>query len=250
MARTKIVAGNWKMNGSPDSVDQLVSELCDLPLGDLSSTVLVCPPAVFVAQVRSKANEFLAVGGQNCSDELVGAFTGEVSPRMLKQIGCDYVILGHSERRQLFAESDEFIAKKVALAITEGLTPILCVGESLEQRERNETFSVIRAQLDVVKQLIGIESFSKLVIAYEPIWAIGTGQTASPEQAQAVHADIRQWLAAEDAAVAEAVSILYGGSVKGSNATELFAQPDIDGGLIGGASLDSQDFFKICKSAG
>ncbi|NVJ58922.1 MAG: triose-phosphate isomerase [Gammaproteobacteria bacterium] len=250
MTRRKLVAGNWKMNGSPQSVDKLVTELCDLPLSELESTVVICPPALFVSQVMSQASIKMVVGGQNCSDKIEGALTGEISPRMLKQLGCEYVILGHSERRQVFSESDELIANKVDTAIKEGLTPILCVGESLEQREKDETSSVIRAQLDAVKQVIGIDSFAKVVIAYEPIWAIGTGKTASPEQAQEVHADIRQWMASSDESIAASVTILYGGSVKSSNAAELFAQNDIDGGLIGGASLDSQEFFKICQSAG
>jgi triosephosphate isomerase len=194
------------------------------------------------------ANTAIKLGAQDVAEQMQGAFTGEVSAPMLQEFACQYVIVGHSERRALFGEKDEDTARKFAAARKQSLIPILCVGESLDEREQGITEQVVARQLDAVIELEGIEALAEAVIAYEPVWAIGTGKTASPEQAQAVHAFIRAKLAALNSAIAEKVQILYGGSVKGSNAAELFAMPDIDGGLIGGASLDAQEFLAICRA--
>jgi triosephosphate isomerase len=191
----------------------------------------------------------IALGAQDVCDEGQGAFTGEVSAAMLKEIGCQYVIVGHSERRNIYRESDEFTARKFAAVKRVGISPILCVGELLDEREQGVTEQVVARQLDAVVQEVGIEGLAGAVIAYEPVWAIGTGKTATPEQAQEVHAFIRQRISRQDQTVANEIRILYGGSVKGSNAQELFAKSDIDGGLIGGAALDSEEFLNICKSA-
>ena len=194
------------------------------------------------------ANSSIAVGAQDVSEQDSGAFTGEVSAPMLKEFGCTCVIVGHSERRALYGEKDDDTARKFAAARKQGLTPILCVGESLEEREQGITEAVVARQLDAVIALEGVTALADAVIAYEPVWAIGTGKTATPQQAQDVHAFIRGKIAVLDASVAEKVQILYGGSVKGSNAAELFAMPDIDGGLIGGASLNAQEFLAICEA--
>jgi triosephosphate isomerase len=191
----------------------------------------------------------VAWGAQNISQFDAGAYTGEVSGAMLVDFGCRYVIVGHSERRTLFGETSEVVARKYAAALKCGLAPVLCIGETLEERETGRTESVVSAHLDAVLALSGAPSFAHAVIAYEPVWAIGTGKTATPEQAQAVHAFIRGRLAAQDEAVAQSVPVLYGGSVKGSNAAELFAMPDIDGGLIGGASLNADEMATICRAA-
>ena len=212
--------------------------------------VAVCPPYPYLAQVQqSLSGSGVAWGAQNLSQFDAGAYTGEVSGTMLVDFGCRYVIVGHSERRTLFGESNDLVAEKYAAALKAGLTPILCVGETLAQREEGSTESVVAAQLQAVLQRNGAQSFAQAVIAYEPVWAIGTGRTASPDEAQAVHAFIRRYLGAKDAAVAEKVQVLYGGSVKGNNAAQLFAMGDIDGGLIGGASLDVQEFATICRAA-
>ena len=251
MSRRSIVAGNWKMHGTVSSVEQLVNGLLESELSALNCDVAVCPPALYVAQVQQLvADSMINVGTQNCSPFEQGAYTGEISAKMSADIGCKYVILGHSERRTLFAESDEVIAEKVAAVLEAGLVPIFCVGETLEQREGNETLNVITQQLNVVADKIGNDKLVELIIAYEPVWAIGTGKTASPEQAQEVHAAIRQWLASRSESAAAEVRIVYGGSVKAANAAELFAQADIDGGLIGGAALDANEFYQICKAAG
>jgi len=212
--------------------------------------VLVCPPAVYVAEVAAKLQgKGIAVGAQSLCAEAVGAFTGEVSAAMLKDVGCSYVLVGHSERRSLYAEDSALVARKFVAAQTQGLVPVLCVGETLQQREAGQTFAVITEQLDAAVKAAGIAAFAKAVVAYEPVWAIGTGLTATPEQAQEVHAFIRQSLAKLNADVATGVRILYGGSVKGSNAAELFAKADVDGGLVGGASLKADEFLKICAAA-
>jgi triosephosphate isomerase len=213
-------------------------------------TVAVCPPYPYLSQVQQTlSGTGIAWGAQDVSQHDKGAYTGEVSGAMLVDFGCRYVIVGHSERRTLFGETNDIVAEKYSAAMKAGLTPILCVGETLAQREEGTTEAVVAAQLQTVLQRSGIQSFAQAVVAYEPVWAIGTGKTASPEQAQSVHAFIRRHLAAKDGAIAENVQVLYGGSVKGSNAAELFAMPDIDGGLIGGASLEVQEFATICRAA-
>jgi triosephosphate isomerase len=212
--------------------------------------VVVCPPYPYLPQVQQAlSGTGIAWGAQDMSQHDKGAYTGEVSGAMLVDFGCRYVIVGHSERRTLFGETNEIVAEKYSAALKAGLTPILCIGETLAQRDEGTTEAVVASQLQAVLQRSGIQSFAHAVIAYEPVWAIGTGKTASPEQAQSVHAFIRSHLATKDGAVAENVQVLYGGSVKGSNAAELFAMPDIDGGLIGGASLEVQEFATICRAA-
>jgi len=211
---------------------------------------VVCVPFPYLAQAQSVlAGSSIAWGAQNVSEQPKGAFTGEVSAAMLLDFGCKYVIVGHSERRSLYGESDELVAKKYMVAQAAGLTPILCVGESLEERESGVTEAVVSRQLDAVIQAAGVASLAKAVVAYEPVWAIGTGKTASPEQAQSVHAFIRGKIAALDSGVANQLVIQYGGSVKAANAAELMIQPDIDGGLIGGASLVADEFVAICRAA-
>lgn len=212
--------------------------------------VAVFPPFPYVAGIAERHAGVIGVGGQDVSEHReAGAFTGEVSADMLSDVGCDWVLVGHSERRQYHAESDARVAAKFAAAQLAGLTPVLCVGESLEQREAGQAEAVIARQLDAVLDIGGIESFARAVVAYEPIWAIGTGRTASPEQAQKIHAFIRSHLAGQDGKIAALTRIVYGGSVKPANAAELFEQPDVDGGLIGGASLVAADFLAICAAA-
>lgn len=250
--RRPLVAGNWKMNGSRAIAAQLVDAIVReaATLGDVD--VAVCPPFVLIPLVAEKlqaAGARVAWGGQNLDSHASGAYTGEVSGPMLRDFGCTFVIVGHSERRTLYGESDTLVAEKYAAAQAAGLTPILCVGETLAEREANRTQAVVEQQLDAVLARAGVRSFAGAAIAYEPVWAIGTGRTASPAQAQEVHHFLRAKLAAQDAAIAESVRILYGGSVKGANAKELFAEPDIDGGLIGGASLQAEEFLTICRTA-
>lgn len=246
-----MVAGNWKMNGSKASVSALVDGILS-GLGALKNVdVVVCPSYVFIPDVANQiGNEVLGLGAQDVAKEEAGAYTGEVSVSMLKDYSCNYVIIGHSERRSLYGDSDELVAQKYAAAVKGGLKPILCVGELLEERESGNTEAVVERQLQAVVDYCGVASLNDAVIAYEPVWAIGTGMTASPEQAQEVHAFIRGWLAKLDAKVAQKIQILYGGSMNGSNAAELLAQEDIDGGLIGGASLKAEEFLTICKAAG
>ena len=218
--------------------------------GAISAEVLVCPTSVHLADVLGVMGDSVVhLGAQNCSDAESGAFTGEVSAQMLTEFGCEYVILGHSERRALFHETSEQVAAKCISVQNAGMTPILCVGETLEEREADRVESVISEQLDAVLSAAGVGAFGHMVVAYEPVWAIGTGKTASPEQAQAVHALIREKIARQDAAVAAGLRILYGGSVMPDNAATLFAQVDIDGGLIGGAALDAESFLAICEAA-
>ncbi|MGB0723708.1 MAG: triose-phosphate isomerase [Gammaproteobacteria bacterium] len=249
--RKTLVAGNWKMNGSRESIQALLDGI-KAGIGDVGTTeVAVCPPAVYIAEVASMLEGTgVAVGSQNICDQDSGAFTGEVSGAMLAECGCTYAIVGHSERRSLYGESDVLVAQRFAAAQRNGLTPILCVGELLEERESGQTEAVVARQIDAVLAVTGIEGFSNAVIAYEPVWAIGTGKTATPEQAQEVHAFIRGKLAALNGAVAEAIRIQYGGSMNAGNAAELLGQTDIDGGLIGGASLKPADFLTICKAGG
>ena len=245
--RKKLVAGNWKMNGSLAENAALLAAIKPALAGIEAA---VCVPFPYLAQAQAAlAGSSIAWGAQNLSEQGKGAFTGEVSAAMLLDFGCRYVIVGHSERRSLYGESDELVAKKYLVAQAAGLTPILCVGESLDEREAGVTEAVVARQLDAVIAAAGVASLAKAVVAYEPVWAIGTGKTASPEQAQAVHAFIRGKIAALDPAVAAGLVIQYGGSVKASNAAELMAQPDIDGGLIGGASLVAEEFVAICRAA-
>jgi triosephosphate isomerase len=248
--RDFLVAGNWKMNGSSAANAELVAGIiAGVPGGD-GFSLLVCPPFPYIAAVAAQAEGSpVKVGAQNVSEHEKGAYTGEVAPAMLKDTGCDYAIVGHSERRSLYGETSEQVAAKFVAAQEAGIIPILCIGETLEEREAGTTEQVVDAQLDAVLDAAGIAAFSKAVIAYEPVWAIGTGMTASPEQAQDVHRHIRARLASENEAIAGDVQILYGGSMKGENAAGLLAQPDIDGGLIGGASLKADDFLAIAQAA-
>lgn len=245
--RKKLVAGNWKMHGSLADNAALLAAIKPALAGIEAA---VCVPFPYLAQAQAAlAGSSIAWGAQNLSEQPKGAFTGEVSAAMLLDFGCRYVIVGHSERRSLYGETDAVVAKKYLAAQAAGLTPILCVGESLEERESGVTENVVARQLDAVIEAAGVASLAKAVVAYEPVWAIGTGKTATPEQAQAVHAFIRGRIAARDKGVAEGLTIQYGGSVKAANAAELMAQPDIDGGLIGGASLIADEFAAICKAA-
>jgi triosephosphate isomerase len=245
--RKKLVAGNWKMHGSLAENAALLAAIKPALAG---IEAVVCVPFPYLAQVQSLlVGSSIAWGAQNVSEQAKGAFTGEVSAAMLLDFGCKYVIVGHSERRSLYAESDALVASKYKAAQAAGLIPILCVGESLQERESGVTEAVVARQLDAVIDAAGVGSLSNAVVAYEPVWAIGTGKTASPEQAQAVHAFIRGKIAALDAGVADQLVIQYGGSVKAANAAELMVQPDIDGGLIGGASLVGDEFVAICRAA-
>jgi triosephosphate isomerase len=247
--RQPLVAGNWKMNGSLDSIKALVEGIKAGLDSVTTAEMAVCPPFVYIPQVAAMLEgSSIALGAQDVNDRESGAHTGEIAPGMLTDVGCKYAIVGHSERRSIYGESDEFTARKFAAARQAGLVPILCVGELLEEREQGITEQVVSRQLDAIIDLEGVGALGDAVIAYEPVWAIGTGKTASPQQAQDVHAFIRGMIAREDAAVAEKVQILYGGSVKGSNAAELFAMADIDGGLIGGASLDANEFLSIGRA--
>lgn len=248
MGRKKLIAGNWKMNGSLAANAALMGELL-AGIGQPACDVAVCVPAVYLAQVQLllAGQGGIALGAQDVSQHESGAYTGDVSAAMLKELGARYVIVGHSERRQYQGETDAQVAIKAQRALAAGLTPIVCVGETLREREQGETESVVSRQLSAVIQLNG-ERLADLVVAYEPVWAIGTGRTATPEQAQTVHAALRALLAAADSQTA-GVRILYGGSMNAGNAAELLAQPDIDGGLIGGASLKARDFLKIIETA-
>jgi triosephosphate isomerase len=248
--RQPLVAGNWKMNGSKASIETLLDGIKAGIAAVDKADVAVCPPFVYLPQVAAAlSGTRIALGAQNVSNEPSGAFTGEISAAMLKDMGCAYVIVGHSERRSYYGEGDLLVAKKFAAVRAAGMKPILCVGETLEEREKNVTEAVVARQLAAVIELEGAAALRDSVIAYEPVWAIGTGRTATPQQAQDVHAFIRGRIAAVDGAVAEKVQILYGGSVKASNAEELFGQADIDGGLIGGASLNADEFLAICRAA-
>ena len=245
--RSSLIAGNWKMNGSLSSVIQLVE---GIRAGDAGRAELaVCPPAVYLMKVGGMLDgSNIALGAQNACNHEAGAYTGEVSAAMLTECGCRYAIVGHSERRSLYLESDELVAARFAMAVSAGLTPILCVGETLYEHEQGVAEAVVAKQIDAVLETSGIAGFAQAVVAYEPVWAIGTGLVASPELAQSVHAFIRGKLAASDGEIAQQVRILYGGSMNPSNAAELLSQADIDGGLIGGASLKADDFLAIAQS--
>ncbi|MFQ5470366.1 MAG: triose-phosphate isomerase [Gammaproteobacteria bacterium] len=249
--RRPLVAGNWKMNGSKKSVEELLKNILAGADESASAEIVVCPPNVYLGQVESLlAGTGVAWGAQNiCQVSTAGAYTGEISDEMLKDFGCSYVIVGHSERRTIYGETDELIAERFSTAQQAGIVPILCVGELLEEREQGTTEQVIARQLDATINHAGIAAFASAVIAYEPVWAIGTGKTATVEQAQQVHEFIRSRIASHDADIANKIRILYGGSVKPSNAADLISMPDIDGGLIGGASLQAEDFLAICQAA-
>jgi triosephosphate isomerase len=249
--RQPMVAGNWKMNGSSDSVKELIAGIRAGMDSVNNAEVVVCPPAVYIPRVCGAADgSAIKVGAQNVCDQDQGAFTGEISGAMLKDVGCEYAIIGHSERRSLYGESDELVARRFAAARRNGIKPVFCIGETLEEREQGITNDVCARQIDAVIALEGVEALADGVIAYEPVWAIGTGKTASPEQAQEVHAFIRGKIAGLNKEVAEGLRILYGGSMNPANAVELIGQADIDGGLIGGASLKAEDFLTICRAAG
>jgi triosephosphate isomerase len=248
--RRKLVVGNWKMYGRLASNQALLQGVLDGVRELRDADYAVCVPYPYLAQAKSMLEgSNVAWGAQNLSPQEEGAFTGAVAPGMLLDFSCRYVIIGHSERRGLFHESNEIASAKFETAQKAGLTPIFCVGETLAERESGITEQVVATQLDAILVRHGVQALAKAVIAYEPVWAIGTGKTASPEQAQAVHAFIRQRVAAQDSRVAQGLCILYGGSVKAGNAAELFGMNDIDGGLIGGASLVAADFVAICKAA-
>ena len=247
--RTPLVAGNWKMNGSRESIKELINGVVEGAKSLSGVEVAVCPPTIYIADVvAATADSIVEVGSQDTCTAIKGAFTGETSIDMVKDLSCKYAIIGHSERRTMYGESDEIVAEKFAIVKTAGLIPVFCIGETLEEREANITEEVCARQIDAVFTSLGDDAFADSVVAYEPVWAIGTGKTASPEQAQSVHAFIRQHLAKRNADLAEKVQILYGGSMNPANAKELMGQADIDGGLIGGASLKADDFMAVCQA--
>lgn len=249
MARTPLVAGNWKMHGTLGEVRELTDGILDGLADSPAAEVAVFPPFVYLAEVASRGGNRLALGAQNLSEHDQGAYTGEVSGAMLADFDCRYVLVGHSERRSIYGETDEQAAAKFEAARRHDLVPVLCVGETLEEREAGETETVVGRQIDAVLKVAGAEAFNHAVVAYEPVWAIGTGRTATPDQAQETHAFIRDKLRQADDTMAGQMRILYGGSVKSANAADLFAMPDIDGGLVGGASLKAAEFIAIVRGA-
>lgn len=251
--RTPLVAGNWKMHGSRAENAHLVEAIAAQFPSEPAAQCAVCPPFVYlqeVARLLRDAELPVALGAQDVCAEGQGAYTGEVSASMLRDVGCTYVIVGHSERRSLYGEDDHLVARKFAAAQARGLVPILCVGEHLVEREAGRTNEILARQLDAVLELCGAEAVGRAIVAYEPCWAIGTGRNASASQAQDAHRFIRGRISERDVKIASGVRILYGGSVKAGNAGELFAEPDVDGGLIGGASLKAQEFLEILAAAG
>ena len=248
--RRQMVAGNWKMHGSLAANRTLLRDLEMHLKAEWSIDIAVFPPYVYLSDtIRMLEEGRIAVGAQDVCAESGGAFTGQVSAAMLKDVGCTHVIVGHSERRRWYHEDDTLVARKFAAALGAGLVPVLCVGETLEEREARLTETVIARQLDAVIEMHGVGGFARGILAYEPVWAIGTGRTASPEQAQEVHSFLRNRIHEQDAKMARHVRILYGGSVKAGNAAELFQMPDVDGGLVGGASLSAGEFQQICAAA-
>jgi triosephosphate isomerase len=248
--RRPMVAGNWKMNGSRAGNASLLADLELRIRPQWPIDVAIFPPFVYLADaVAALAGGPIAVGGQDVCAEPSGAFTGEVSAAMLRDTGVSLVIVGHSERRHWYHEDDALVARKFAASLACGLTPVLCVGETLEEREAGKTEAVVARQLDAVIALNGIDKLGRGLVAYEPVWAIGTGRTATPDQAQAVHAFIRHRVAEQNAKIAGHLRLLYGGSVKAGNAADLFAMHDVDGGLVGGASLSADEFYEICAAA-
>ncbi|TFW00415.1 triose-phosphate isomerase [Oxalobacteraceae bacterium OM1] len=247
--RRKLIAGNWKMNGSLEANRLLLSGIKS-DLGHPGCDVAVCVPAPYLAQCQTElAGTAIGWGAQDVSAHEAGAFTGEVSASMLRDFGCKYAIVGHSERRAYHGETDAFVARKAARAVDGGMIAIVCVGETLAEREQGETATVVARQIDAVLTALTNEQLARVVVAYEPVWAIGTGKTATPQMAQEVHAMLRARIGAKEAGIAERMAILYGGSMKPDNAAELLAMPDIDGGLIGGASLKASDFLGIVRAA-
>jgi len=257
LVRKPLVAGNWKMNGSSSSNKYILDGILTHQDSFSSADVALFPPSVYLQQVQEAlTGSSISWGTQNLSQFKHGAYTGEISAPMLNDFGCTYVLIGHSERRCLYAEIgldqlvlDYIISEKYSMAVQEGITPIICIGESPEEHAQGKTEEVIARLLDIVIEQNGVEALSQSVLAYEPVWAIGTGKSATPEWAQEVHSFMRERIKKHDAQTAEKIQILYGGSVKGDNAAPLFSMPDIDGGLIGGASLDAEEFVKICQSA-
>ncbi|NVK02240.1 MAG: triose-phosphate isomerase [Oceanospirillaceae bacterium] len=248
--RRPLVMGNWKMNGSLVANQALLDALAPVATECSGIDIAVCPSHIYLPQVSSICEgSAIQVGAQNMCDQDKGAFTGEVSAEMLRDFDINYVLVGHSERRAIYGETDVQVAAKVEKALQKGLVPVLCVGETLEERKSGDMQQVIETQIRAVLQHSTIKAFAQLVVAYEPVWAIGTGETATPEQAQEVHAFIRDLLAQESAEIAARTTILYGGSVSAANADALFAMPDVDGGLVGGASLKAGDFAAICRAA-
>ncbi|MDH3894084.1 MAG: triose-phosphate isomerase [Chromatiales bacterium] len=247
--RLPLVAGNWKLNGSLAANRELLQGIiAGLPAAGVE--VMVCPPAVYLASTAAELDgTAVLLGAQNVAAQELGAYTGEVSAAMLRDVGCSHTLIGHSERRTLFGDTDDVVAAKFVAARAASVQPVLCIGETLQERQAGATMTVVRRQLDAVLNTVGADGFAGAIVAYEPVWAIGTGQTATPEQAQEVHAEIRARLANADAKLAAETRILYGGSVKGANAADLFSRQDIDGGLIGGASLDAGEFLAICQAA-
>lgn len=247
--RKPLIAGNWKMNGSKTSVKTLLQDIVVGSAQLKNVELAVFPPFVFLAEAEQQLkNTSITWGAQNLSEKNDGAYTGEVSATMLRDFNCCYALVGHSERRHIYGETNEIVAAKFMQAQKHDLQPVLCVGETLAQREVGQTEVIVQQQLDAVLTAQGIVGFKNAVIAYEPVWAIGTGVTATPEQAQTVHAFIRQYLAKHDENIAQSLRILYGGSLKTDNAVRLLAMDDIDGGLIGGASLEAKQFLEIAKS--
>ena len=249
--RRPLVAGNWKMNGDSQSTESLVNGIVDGRDNVTSAEVLICPPYILIPRAADALNgrNDIVLGAQDLDINQNGAFTGQISASMLVDAGCKYVIVGHSERRAIYGESDQDVADKFRVAQEGGLTPVLCVGETLEERESGDTESVVARQIQTVIDAVGVDSFDNSVIAYEPVWAIGTGKTATPEMAQEVHKFIRDMLSAMNADVADKLRILYGGSMNAGNAESLIGMADIDGGLIGGASLQPESFLAICTAA-
>lgn len=249
--RKALVIGNWKMNGRQDANEALLNALTSGYDNKLERVdVALCPPSVYLAQAQSLLQAgSIELGAQNVCADVEGAFTGEVSAGMLAEFGCRWVVIGHSERRSLYGETDAQVAEKAKRVLDAGMTPVVCVGETLEERESGLALQRVQSQLRAVLEEVPVEQLAELVVAYEPVWAIGTGLTATPEQAQEVHRALRDTLAAQQVELDEKVRILYGGSVNAANADALFAQPDIDGGLIGGASLKADDFLAICRAA-
>ncbi|MEY4720028.1 MAG: hypothetical protein RL563_2646 [Pseudomonadota bacterium] len=246
--RQPLIMGNWKMNGSRQDGLQLAKALAE-GLGEVSQAVAVCVPFVYLSDIRNAlAGSSIEVGAQNVADQASGAYTGEVSAAMLADCGCKYALVGHSERRSYYGDTNESVAARFCQALKQNVIPVLCVGETLEEREQNRTFAVVDEQLDAVIAAAGIDAFANAVIAYEPVWAIGTGKTATDDQAQEVHQYIRKRIAERNQTIADNLQILYGGSVKADNAKGLFSMADIDGGLVGGASLDAKGFLQICHS--
>jgi len=248
--RRPMVAGNWKMHGSRAANAVLLTELELRLKPEWPIDIAVFPPFVYLPEAaRTLQDGSILVGAQDVCADASGAFTGEVSAAMLKDVGCTHALVGHSERRHWYHEDDALVARKFAAALGGGLKPVLCVGETLEEREAQKTEAVVGRQLDAVLAMNAITRFAEAIVAYEPVWAIGTGRTATPEQAQAVHEFVRSRIARQNAKIASQLRILYGGSVKAANAADLFSMPDVDGGLVGGASLSADEFYEICAAA-